>query len=427
MFFLARQWFDRRDATFAAVLYVVNPYHLLIVYWRSAFAELLASWLLPLLLLLILRASQKSRRVSIFLALLLACAWLTNAPSAVMVHYSLVLLLLIIAWQRHSPRVLLTGGIAVLLGAALAAFYLLPAIYEQRWIDIAQAISPGYRPMDNFLFVHSSDAEHDAFNRVISWVAVAEIAAIIVTAWISREWRIRARGLWYAVVIWAAACTILMLPISAPFWSVLPKLRFMQFPWRWLLCLGVPFTLLITMAVRRWTSRLALYVAMLAVVAFGWQHYQAPWWDNAADLREMQDNMETNVGYEGTDEYTPIAADSSVVDRDARRVNVEGPAHAAIHVFQWNAKEKLFTADLSAPDNLVLKLFNYPAWRVEVNGRVVQAGTRENTGQMLVPVQAGENRVQVSFIRTWDRTAGIWISVLAFLLIILLLRTPLLS
>ncbi|MGB8113257.1 MAG: hypothetical protein WCF22_05770, partial [Candidatus Sulfotelmatobacter sp.] len=376
---------------------------------------------------LILRASQKSRRVSIFLALLLACAWLTNAPSAVMVHYSLVLLLLIIAWQRHSPRVLLTGGIAVLLGAALAAFYLLPAIYEQRWIDIAQAISPGYRPLDNFLFVHSSDAEHDAFNRVISWVAVAEIAAIIVTAWISREWRIRARGLWYAVVIWAAACTILMLPISAPFWSVLPKLRFMQFPWRWLLCLGVPFTLLITMAVRRWTSRLALYVAMLAVVAFGWQHYQAPWWDNAADLREMQDNMETNVGYEGTDEYTPIAADSSVVDRDARRVTVEGPAHAAIHVFQWNAKEKLFTADLSAPDNLVLKLFNYPAWRVEVNGRVVQAGTRENTGQMLVPVQAGENRVQVSFIRTWDRTAGIWISVLAFLLIILLLRTPLLS
>jgi len=42
MFLLARQWLDRRDATFAAVLYAVNPYHLLIVYWRSAFAELLA-------------------------------------------------------------------------------------------------------------------------------------------------------------------------------------------------------------------------------------------------------------------------------------------------------------------------------------------------------------------------------------------------
>src|SRR5208282_3169789 len=32
MFFLARQWFDRRDATFAAALYAINPYHLVIVY-----------------------------------------------------------------------------------------------------------------------------------------------------------------------------------------------------------------------------------------------------------------------------------------------------------------------------------------------------------------------------------------------------------
>ena len=54
MFMLARRWCDRRDATFAATLYAVNPYHLVIVYWRSAFAELLAASLLPLLLLLLL-------------------------------------------------------------------------------------------------------------------------------------------------------------------------------------------------------------------------------------------------------------------------------------------------------------------------------------------------------------------------------------
>jgi hypothetical protein len=59
MFLLARQWLDRRDATFAAVLYAVNPYHLVIVYWRSAFAELLASSLLPLLLLLSIADGEK--------------------------------------------------------------------------------------------------------------------------------------------------------------------------------------------------------------------------------------------------------------------------------------------------------------------------------------------------------------------------------
>ncbi|MGA7376426.1 MAG: 6-pyruvoyl-tetrahydropterin synthase-related protein, partial [Candidatus Sulfotelmatobacter sp.] len=164
MFLLARRWLDRRDATFAAVLYAVNPYHLVIVYWRSAFAELLAACLLPLLLLLLLRAEEGRPRGTISLAMLLAASWLVNAPAAVMIHYSMMLLVLVIAWQRRSARILLTSGMAVILGGALAAFYLFPAVYEQKWVNIAQAVSAGSRPLDNFLFVHTTDADHDAFN-----------------------------------------------------------------------------------------------------------------------------------------------------------------------------------------------------------------------------------------------------------------------
>jgi 6-pyruvoyl-tetrahydropterin synthase related domain len=418
MFLLARQWLDRRDATFAAALYAVNPYHLVIVYWRSAFAELLASSLLPVLLLLLLRAEEKGRRVIVSLALLLAASWLINAPAAVMVHYSLALLMVVIAWQRRSPRVLLVGAIAVVLGSALAAFYLLPAVYEQKWVNIAEAVSAGYRAQDSFLFVHTTDPEHDAFNRVISWIAVAEILLTLAAGWAARGWRSRNRALWYSLVAWAGACALLMLSISNPLWNILPKLQFMQFPWRWMLCLGIPFTLLIVLGVRRWTVRVAIYLAMLGVLAFGWRHFQPPWWDNAADLREMQDNMATGTGYEGVDEYTPLRADPSSVDKNARRVTVDGPARAAIRVSQWKPESKLFTAEMSAQGNLALRLFNYPAWRVEVNGHQVQAGAREVTGQMLIPVEAGANRVQITFVRTWDRTTGGWMSILAIVLVL---------
>jgi hypothetical protein len=424
MFLLARQWLTRRDATFAAVLYAVNPYHLVIVYWRSAFAELLASSLLPLLLLLLLRKNETHRRVTVSLAVLLASAWLINEPAAVMIHYSLALLVVVIAWQRRSPRLLFAAAAAVVLGAALAAFYLFPAVYEQKWVNIAEAVSSGVRPGDNFLFTHTADADHNAFNSIVSWVALAEIALTIVAAWAARSWRSHNRMLWCSLVIWATAGAVLSLPLTRPLWTFLPELRFMQFPWRWLLCLNVPFSLLIVMGLRRWTSRVAVYLAMLCVLAFGWQHYQPPWWDKSADLREMQDNMATGVGYEGTDEYTPRGADAYNVDKDARRVTVDGPAHAAIRVSQWNPEFKLFTAEMSAPDNLALHLFNYPAWRVEVNGRPVQAGTREDTGQMLVPVEAGANRVQITFIRTWDRTAGAWISALALVLALMLWKLP---
>jgi len=417
MFFLARQWFDRRDATFAAVLYAVNPYHIVIVYWRSAFAELLASSLLPLLLLLLLRTGE-NRRVTLPLAFVLACAWLTNAPAAVMIHYSLALLVIVIAWQRRSPVPFLVAFAAVFLGAALAAFYLLPAVYEQKSVNIAEAVSAGSRPADNFLFVHTTDADHDSFNRIISWVAVSEIVVTFAAAWAARNWGSRQRRNWYVLVAWSAVCAVFMLAVTSPLWDNLPKLRFMQFPWRWLLCLGVPFTLLVTVAARRWTARVAIYAAFLAVIVFAGHRFQPPWWDNAADLREMQDNMATGAGYEGTDEYAPLGADPSLIDKDARRVTVEGPAHAAIHVFEWNAERKVLTAETSAPDNLVLRLFNYPAWRVEVNGNFIQPQTRPGTGQMLVPVAAGRNHVQVRFVRSWDRTVGAWISVLTILLMI---------
>jgi hypothetical protein len=419
MFMLARLWLDRRDAIFAAVLYTVNPYHLVTVYWRSAFAELLAAALVPILLLLVLRAEEERRRGAFFLGVLLAGAWLINAPAAVMIHYSLALLLVVVAWHRRSPRVLIVGAGAVLLGAALAAFYLLPAVYEQKWVNIAQAVSPGSRPLDNFLCVHTTDAEHDAFNRLISWVAAMEIILTLAAAWAARGWGSRNRLLWYTLSVWAVACGLLMLAITNPLWEVLPKLRFMQFPWRWSLCLGVPFTLLLTFAVKRWASRALLYLAMLGMLVFVWHQFQPPWWDTAADLREMQDNMANGRGYEGTDEYAPAGTDPSSLDQDARRVTVDGTAHAAIHVTQWEAEEKVLTAKMSAPDNLALRLFNYPAWRVEVNGQQASAATREGTGQMLIPVSAGANRVQITFTKTWDRKWGWWISLMTLVFVIL--------
>ena len=135
--------------------------------------------------------------------------------------------------------------------------------------------------------------------------------------------------------------------------------------------------------------------------------------DTAADLREMQDNVVTGAGYEGTDEYTPLGADPSAVDKDARKVTVAGPAHAAIDVLHWEAESKVFTAQMSEADQLALRLFRYPAWQALVNGHDVETIAREGTGQMLVPVSAGMNRVEIRFVRTWDRAAGGWISFVA--------------
>ena len=432
MFALARRWLDSRDAIFAAVLYAVNPYHLVIVYWRSAFAELLASCLVPLLTLFVLDAAAGKRRMIAPLGLVLAAAWLTNAPAAVMIHYSLALLTAFFAWKRRSPRLLLVGAAAVALGASLAALYLLPAIYGQKWVNIAEAVSAGSRPADNFLFIHTTDPDHDAFNRIISWIAILEMATIFAAALALRveraplpalpavpeaagqesQFHKNRRELWIALLLWAALACFLMFPVSALLWNLLPKMRFMQFPWRWLLCVSMIFAVVVVSGFRRWWARAAVCALSIVVIVAAWHRVQAPWWDTAADLREMQDNMVTGAGYEGTDEYTPVGADPSAIDKNARKVAVEGSARAMIRVSRWDAESKAFTAEMSAPDQLALRLFPYPAWQTEVNGRAVETSTRAGSGQMLIPVAAGMNRVEIHFARTWDRTAGWWISIL---------------
>jgi 6-pyruvoyl-tetrahydropterin synthase-like protein/uncharacterized protein DUF6077 len=406
MFLLARRWLSRPDAIFAAALYAVNPYYVVIVYWRSAFAELLAGALLPLMLLCMLDLGEHDRRVIVPLALIIAGAALTNAPGSVMVNYSIALLALVFVVLRRSPRILLYAAAAGALGAALAAFYVLPASYERSWVNIDQVLSPGVRPQDNFLFTTIADPDHNRFNRLVSLIATSELIVLAIAAFFSRKHRRDRRDIWWALLIWGGASTFLMFSVSAILWTHLPLLRFLQFPWRWLLCVNVTLVALLTMAWKRWLWRVLALGLLLAALVFGWQRVQTPWWDNAHDIADVVYQQQSRAGYEGTDEYVPAGADPYDIKLDAPQVASYHGAPLRVQLQRWSPHRKLFLAEAGQPGKILLRLFNYPAWRVEVNGREVQTDTQDDTGQMLIPIAAGENKVQITFIRTWDRTVG---------------------
>jgi hypothetical protein len=420
MFLWARRWLDRRDAIFAAVLYAINPYYLVIVYWRSAQAELLAGCLLPLLLLLVLRMEEDGPRAIVPLSLVLAAASLTNAPAAMMIHYSFALLLLVLVIRNRNPHLLLYGAAAVILGAALAAVYIVPAAYEEKWVNLGEVLAPGVRPQDNFLFTRTTDADHDRFNRLISALATAEIVVLFLSVWLSRRNRKDQPTAWWTLTIWAAATTVVMFSITNIFWEYLPNFRYVQFPWRWLLCLNVAFALLLTMAFPRWMTRILLYAAMVALLWNLWHHVQQPWWDNAADIEEMHDAIEDGGGYEGVDEYVPASVDAYDVNKEAQQVTVVSGDTARIGIDKWAAESKILSVDVSRPEQLRLRLFTYPAWRVKVNGQPVPATTQRSTGELVFPVPAGVSKIEVTFVRTADRLAAGIISLFALIVAVIL-------
>jgi uncharacterized membrane protein len=437
MYRLAREWLAAPTAMFAAIFYALNPYHLLIVYWRSAYAELLAASLLPLLLVCLLRLflpeSEPDWRPTLGLSFLLAAAWLTNVPAAVMIHYSTAGLALLYCAREAarekstSPRLwrpLIRIALAILLAAGLAAFYLLPAIYEQKWIDVSQVLSPGVRPQDNFLFTILADPDHNRFNLLMSAIAIAEIVILALAIWASRRWPAKraetpANILWILLSAWGIVSVLLMLSVSHLLWRYLPELRFVQLPFRWLLSMNAALAMLLAMATElrnrtwTWTSRCLVSAVLLATLVIAGHRIQPPWWEKAADIRELSDAVDDGTGYEGTDEYVSAAADPYELNKDLPPISDNTGAQFPTEILAWGPTERHFTVHAAEPQNLTVRLLSYPAWEVEVNGKPAATAKTDITGLIVIPIAAGDNDIRIHFRRTIDRVVGNTVSLIS--------------
>jgi len=223
-FTMAREWMPEDNAALSACVYVLNPYILFVAYERTAYGELLGGVWMPLLVLFALRKKPSLLPLSAVIAAL----WLTNAPAAVMGCYAFVLIVIVAAITERRWTFLLRSAGALLLGLGLACFYLIPAVYEQRWVEITRAIGSGMRVEDSFLFGHTGEAFHDQVLHTASWIAALLMASTAIAAWLSVK---RRSSLWTPLVA-LAATFVLLLPFSDPVWRYLPELRYLQFPWR---------------------------------------------------------------------------------------------------------------------------------------------------------------------------------------------------
>jgi hypothetical protein len=440
-YFLLRRLATRRAAILGALFYSVNPDALLMVYIRSDFAEQLACALLPLLLLsalylceLLPNIRPQTQNIDTF-AVLYAGAWLCNAPAGVIASYAMALLIAWSAFNQRAGRVLFRGGTALALGLGLASFYILPAAYEQRWVNISQALSSGLAPAQNFLFTVIDDPEHTWFNWIASICALTLALVFLLAALLSRRFRKAEdasdenRSLFVALFVLGAVATILMMRFTLPLWDHIPKLRFIQFPWRCMSIVALIAACFLAALADRRRGWLAVAVILALSIPLGWFLVRNTWWDQD-EMSSMRDSINTGAGFDGTDEYDPLGDDHMELPNNAPLVKTLAfdPADSTtpkvqIRVQKWTSERKLVEVDSPSSARIAFRLLNYPAWEVKVNGTVVEPDRADNVNQMIVPIVAGRSAIQVRFRRTLDRTIGNGISLLAAFVALFLFGT----
>jgi hypothetical protein len=459
---LARQALPEGAAALAGCVAIYSGYALFTAYERTAFGELAGGFWVPLLLLFALRDRESAaplwRRAldgsAVPLALVVAGAWLSNAPLGVMCSYLLaaVTATAAILWRSWAP--VLRAAAAMTLGLGLSAFYLLPAAWEQRWVDIANATSdPGDRIENSWLFAHHAGAAMASHDSVLHKVSVIALCMIVIAlagvAVSAARGKLRGRLRWWIpLALIPVAVLVLQLPVSLTVWDGLPKLRYLQFPWRWLVVLEAPLGLFFACAVwaaNRWL-RVGVAVACAILVGAALQFEAHRFFqdcktgDTAAALAAQ---FRAGEGFEGASEYEPLNTDNSMIAKglpaaclsDDPTIELgtggndnEPPVWTANQgtcraTYGWNRSEpghRLLKVSVAQDGYLILRLASYPAWRVQVNGEVVQALPYRADGLMAVRVLHGDVSLAVDWTATSDVVGGRWLSGLAFLLLLAL-------
>jgi hypothetical protein len=432
----------RVAAWLGAVAVMALPYRVLDLYERFAVAEAAAFAWPPLALLgLVAVARAASLRAAGPPAAGVAAATtalaFTHLPTLVLAGPLLALAAVwharrtgptagdLVPWPLAARRAA-GGWLALALGLAAAAVFLLPAFWERalvqtEWLDwVARAPE---HTIYSTRMAHGSQMM--AFNHkvgdLVSWTAALAGAAALACLWPGGDTAEadspaeRGRLPILAAVVVAGASYALMTGPSAPLWTHLPLLPSVQFPWR----LGVVLTLAAALLVAGAATRLgrpaagtgarllgALTVALLAFCL--WlsadrivenAYLGTPWAQAIADKFEADDAAE----------YRPRGAPAAGIPTYPRaRVHPGGRAS----VRRWAPTHRVVDVDAPAQARLEVGTFLYPGWRATLDGRPLPLAPGPD-GIISAIVPPGAHRVELRFGSTPVRTLGALLSLAA--------------
>ncbi len=252
-----------------------------------------------------------------------------------MASYTLAAVALAAALTTRSWVPVARAAIAAALGLALAGVFLIPALWEQRWIDIGQANGtvgdPGLLIENHWLFppaVSTSRsvpfAEAHVSSLITSPMIVVALASVLAFWWrrrrLAESGEPQVRRWWLPLSLIPIAGLYLQLPISRPARNLLPKVRFLQFPWRWLLVLEAPMAIFFAAAIwprsaaRRWQRRavgaLCTAYLLLSTVFAAKTFFRVSQPDDS--LAAPATAFRSGHGFWGADEYAPPGGDNFI-------------------------------------------------------------------------------------------------------------------
>lgn len=409
MYVLARRGLGRPASVLAAALFVYAPYVVRDVYIRGDLAEHLALAAVPWALAAILRLAHAPGPRGIALAAVAAAVPILAHNITGMVSGGLFALAAGAAIhasrsRRDTARASVAAGIAALL---LTAFFWAPALQERAWVRTEDMTLGPYAVASNFVsplsLLGPPQVPGAGQELPMSFEPPYVALALLAVALVRRRGRLApAEGLRILGAAIAAVSMLMTTRLAEPVYGMLPLLRYVQFPWRFLgpaalgfaLLGGIAFEGLVPAAAGRLRAVAAAVLALAAILLVApilgpKPPGPIPAW--SVDPEVLAKRRETATG---VSEYLPRWAERPANPRefeDGVLLQGEGTVLAAHRrAGRWD-----LTIEAAAPVTVVLRDLYYPGWQARAGGTPIGLDPRDGTGEIEMALPPGRHDVRV--------------------------------
>jgi len=228
------QGFVRPRISFiGAVLYMTMPFHLPVeIFFRFGYAELWALTWIPLVLHQTRNAAKDEPLAVVKLAVCYSLLVMTHLPATLILSPFLLFFGLCVQPKRLGSAVRVAIGLV--LGVALSAIYLLPAMMLQDWVQLEQMTLWHGHFSRNFLLTGEGGPSGDlGFRRYLHLITIysgfMSLWGFLMVLWGKNKQQLKEVTFWSFLLV---ISFFMMFPVSFPIWSNLPILQKIQFPWR---------------------------------------------------------------------------------------------------------------------------------------------------------------------------------------------------
>lgn len=464
MYFFVRDIFGAKAAVLSAVAYMYAPFFLYDILFRGHLPGALATLLYPLVLWSYRRLINEGG-LPYFVAssLLYAACFLTHNPATLIFSPFLLLYVLVLVWLREQDRrtAAIRAAAAVLIGAGLAAFFWLPALWDRQWIQIDRMITPPDLDYHTHfvslseLLSPSPAADTGLMNPGLR-NNIGPVFVLLSLLGAATLWRTRLLDQLTHIAISAlglAVVVFMLLPQSAVVWENLPLLKYLAYPHRFLRLGSLMVALLCGAAASGFTDNRRTFspsflvavssVAMIVISTFSllYPPYYRDLPGNPSFTHMMEFERRTGtIGTTSFGEYLPlwvqwIPSSSPLETAYRSSATIERLDHASLapgtQILDARYGPTSMRLRVDAPQSFraTFTCLYFPGWRAYVDGVKVSIAPTPGQGLISVPVPAGEHLIQLRFedtpVHVFSKAiTGLSVTLLVLLSLRLALKPP---